>query len=90
MVTTMSPSFVQDRIGQLCSRAIVITDPEELEKVIAELRATLREQVDHLHTMVDVAKQTIAQLPAPFISERRTTERRKGQRRRSQHSAAGR
>jgi len=86
----MSSSFVQDRIGQLCSRAVVVTDQEELGKIISELKTTLHEQADYLHTLLNDAKQTIAQLPGPLISERRTTERRKGERRGVRYSVAGR
>ncbi|HXM60868.1 MAG TPA: hypothetical protein VN950_08405 [Terriglobales bacterium] len=74
------PPF-HERISLLCSQAVSVDDPQEFNRVFAELRNALRGQLDHLKEMVDEAKQTISQLPGKPHVERRGVERRKVERR---------
>lgn len=69
-------SPLQERISELCSAAVTAVDPEELERIVPELRAALQEQIAHLRVMVEDAKEVISQLPSESLSERRKTKRK--------------
>jgi hypothetical protein len=65
-VPILPPSPLQKKITDLCARAVATNDLSEFKYVACELKAALREQVAILRSMVDDAKQTIAQLPAEW------------------------
>jgi hypothetical protein len=44
--------LLEDRIRELCSKAVATEDSVELESVLSELRDALREQLDHIRRMV--------------------------------------
>jgi hypothetical protein len=88
MLPSMSLSPLQERISELCSRVVATTDPEECAQVISELRTALHAQLTNLRDMLDEAKQTIARLPSPWLSERRQGERRKTERRKARRGRA--
>lgn len=80
----MAASPFQERISLLSSKAVSVDDPDEFNRVFAELRSALRGQLAHLREMVDEAKQTISHLPAKARVERRGVERRRADRRKAQ------
>ena len=78
---TVALSPLQERIGLLSRKAVSLDDPEEFNRVFAELRNALRGQLTHLKEMVHDAKQTISQLPGQPRVERRSVDRRRSDRR---------
>ena len=70
-VVPLSP--LQQRISELCTRAVGTSDAAELREIIPELQSALKEHLAQLGELVDQAKETIAVLPV--------IERRKGLRR---------
>ena len=69
-------SPLQVRISELCSAAVATEDPEELERIVPQLKAALQEQTALLRAMVEDAKQVIAQLPSDSLVDRRKTRRK--------------
>jgi hypothetical protein len=69
-------SPLQARISELCSAAVAADDPEELERIVPQLKAALQEQIAYLRDMVDEAKEVIAQLPSDSLFERRKIKRK--------------
>jgi hypothetical protein len=80
----MALSLFQERISHLGARAVSVEDPEEFSRVFSDLRAALRGQLAHLREMVDDAKETTSRLPRKAVLEQRGTERREGERPKSQ------
>jgi hypothetical protein len=65
-------SPLQQRISELCSRAVGTADPTELRDLIPELQSALKEHLTQLSELVGEAKETIAVLP---VIERRKRAR---------------
>lgn len=59
----MMPRRMEDKIRQLCQRAIAEQDPEQFTKIVVELRETL-------HTQIKTLRQRIA---AANLLERRAS-----------------
>lgn len=77
----MPASPLHKRITYLSTKAVATKEPEELEKVIPDLRVALHEQANRLRYMVDDAKENISHLASQSRLERRKVERRKTERR---------
>jgi len=69
------PSPLQTRIAEWCSAAVATEDPDELERIVSQLKAAFEEQIAHLRKMVEEAKEVIAQLPSHSLVERRKVKR---------------
>jgi uncharacterized coiled-coil protein SlyX len=75
------PRPLVDRIGELSTKAADSKKPEELERVITDLRLALHQQASQLRYMVNDAKETISNLVMEPRVERRNLDRRKKDRR---------
>lgn len=73
---TVRPASLQTRITELCFAALATEDPEELERIVPQLKAALQEQIAHLRKMVEEAKEVIAQLPSDSLAESRKVKRK--------------
>ncbi|HKD00839.1 MAG TPA: hypothetical protein VKB77_00330 [Terriglobales bacterium] len=72
---TVRPASLQTRITELCFAAVATEDPQELERIVPQLRAALQEQIAHSRKMVEDAKEVIAQLPSDSPVENRKVKR---------------
>jgi len=45
---------MEERIRELCGKAIAVDDPEELESVLAELKLALHEHTERLRAMLSL------------------------------------
>lgn len=73
----MPLSPLQKRIGALCARVVETDDVIEFQRVTSELKAALREQVDHVRTMVSDAKRFSSALhPEPLQDKTREEKTR--------------
>jgi hypothetical protein len=68
-------SRLQERIAQLSSSAVATDDIEEFRQIACELKAALREQINHLRGMVDDAKKTICRDPAESAEKKKADGR---------------
>jgi uncharacterized coiled-coil protein SlyX len=75
------PRPLEDRIGELSTKAADTKKPEELGRVITDLRLALHQQASQLRYMVSDAKETISNLTTETRVERRKLDRRKKDRR---------
>ena len=75
---TVHPSLLRTRITDLCSAAVATQDPEELERIVPQLKAALQEQIAHLRKMVEEAKEVIGHLPADSLVDRKAKRKATG------------
>ena len=55
----MQPSRLEDRVRELCDRAIAAKSQTELDKILPELKAAIK---DHIRYVRDVAAETIPEV----------------------------
>jgi hypothetical protein len=63
-------SRLQERIAELSSSVVATDDIEEFQQIAAELKAALRDQINHLRGMVDDAKKTMNRVPTESAREK--------------------